>query len=363
VPVKPTAVGSYIFAGGFTLGVRRHFKVLAHLEDGPYGVASMRAAQPDVPVFDDPDRWPSDDLDDVDFLYGNPPCAAWSPLGPRSQRGPDAWRTDPRVECARTFFNLFELLRPAVWAWESVPQAYTRGRGLVNWFVDRAATLGYSTYAVLHNAMYLGAYQHRKRFFLVASKVEIDWCPRWAVCPPALTALEMLPVDRRGEEPTSVTDYWHPDFIRMVKPGDALRAVYPRWLKRVQKRYGKRLTEDLRRRVAPKPNFGNRRVPLDKPCGAVVDAFLIHPTELRYLTLGELLHLSGFPTDYPLVGSTFANRAHQICRGVLPPVGEWLAGNVARALRMSRPAPEQPTFLEINLYSKPGDVRELTTED
>ena len=32
------AIGSHIFAGGFTLGVEKHFDVLAHFEgDGAYG--------------------------------------------------------------------------------------------------------------------------------------------------------------------------------------------------------------------------------------------------------------------------------------------------------------------------------------
>ena len=29
------ALGTYIFAGGFTLGVKKHFDVLAHFEDKP----------------------------------------------------------------------------------------------------------------------------------------------------------------------------------------------------------------------------------------------------------------------------------------------------------------------------------------
>jgi len=42
------AVGAYIFAGGFTLGVRQHFNGLCHLEEGSYGVATMRKNQPDI---------------------------------------------------------------------------------------------------------------------------------------------------------------------------------------------------------------------------------------------------------------------------------------------------------------------------
>ena len=78
------AVGCYIFGGGFSLGVRRKMDVICHLEgDDGYGVASVRRNQPDVPIFFGPSRWPIAELRAIapDFVYANPPCAAWSPIG------------------------------------------------------------------------------------------------------------------------------------------------------------------------------------------------------------------------------------------------------------------------------------------
>lgn len=75
---RPTALGAYIFAGGFTVGVKRHFDVLAHLEgDGGYGASSVRLNYPKLPIFYGPDRWPLDELaarPTIDLIYGNPPC-------------------------------------------------------------------------------------------------------------------------------------------------------------------------------------------------------------------------------------------------------------------------------------------------
>jgi len=59
---RPTAVGAYIFAGGFTLGVREYFDVLCHLEDGPYGIATVRHNLPELPIYIEEPSWPLKDL-------------------------------------------------------------------------------------------------------------------------------------------------------------------------------------------------------------------------------------------------------------------------------------------------------------
>ena len=39
---KPLAVAAHVFAGGFAVGMRRHFDVPVHLEVSNYGVATAR---------------------------------------------------------------------------------------------------------------------------------------------------------------------------------------------------------------------------------------------------------------------------------------------------------------------------------
>jgi len=82
-PLSParvySAVGAYIFAGGFTLGVKRAgFDVQCHLEESDYGVATARKNFPGLPIHYPPDRWPLDEISQspVDWVYGNPPCLA-----------------------------------------------------------------------------------------------------------------------------------------------------------------------------------------------------------------------------------------------------------------------------------------------
>src|SRR5688572_17460201 len=103
---KPTALGAYVFAGGFTLGVKNHFDVQCVYEATPYGVATARRNQPEIPVHVGFENWELPDARSVDFVYGNPPCAAWSPAGSKLQPGTRDWRKDDRVDCTRRHFSL-----------------------------------------------------------------------------------------------------------------------------------------------------------------------------------------------------------------------------------------------------------------
>ena len=116
IPARPEALGVYIFAGGFTLGVKKHFRVIAHLEDGPYGSGTMRHNQPDVELFASPSTWLEDGrlerFKHMPWIYGNPPCAPWSSAGhlpnmkaKLATHGVAAkYEVDPRVECVRKQF-------------------------------------------------------------------------------------------------------------------------------------------------------------------------------------------------------------------------------------------------------------------
>ncbi len=349
------ALGMYIFAGGFTLGVRKHFNVIVHLEGNNYGVASMRRNQPDIPVFDNPDTWPTEDIHDefggqIDFLYGNPPCAAWSPIGRVIQVGSstEQWREDPRVDCVRTQLNALEFFQPTVWAWESVPQAYTRGWSLVKHVTQRAWQLGYRAYYVLHNSQYIYGRQHRKRFFCVLSKVDIDWrCPFVDPIPlrDVLKEFRKIPKAKKveGTPKTNVKQRMYDE----CKPGEALRCAWDRLPKKEQQKQQKQ-------------GFAVKRSNMDTVSPAIIGPRILHPTECRHFTTAECLYICGYPTDYQL-SSGPAQQVHEIARAVMPPVGEWLAFNVKRAVQRWRQE-ESEKATEVNFYDPPGFTRDRTKE-
>lgn len=340
------ALGAWIFAGGFTLGVRESFDVLAHLEETSYGVATVRRNLPDLPVHVGRDRWPLDALSAgprIDFLYGNPPCAAWSPAGSKIV-GTRNWRTDPRVDCTRRHFELLERLRPRAWAWESVPQAFTVGRELVDELTLRALALGYSVTYLLHNAMHCGVPQNRRRFLFVATDCRFnvavdDWETE--------TVTSAL---RRVNDPGELVDHnckKYPVEVAETRQGETLISSWTRlhpestW------------ERNVRGHVRGRPVFTIKRTRADAPAPVVMHE-LIHPTEHRALGVNELKVLCGFPSWYEFLGLSDVG---QISRGVCPPVGAWLARNVARCLELNER--EAPTVRLIDVSRPPGAVTEL----
>ena len=70
------ALGAYIFAGGFTIGVSKHFKVEAHFDDKPgFYKKTFQANFPDIPVYEGKDNWPIKKYkDQIDFEIGRASC-------------------------------------------------------------------------------------------------------------------------------------------------------------------------------------------------------------------------------------------------------------------------------------------------
>lgn len=343
---KFTAVGAYIFAGGFTLGVKDHFNVRAHFEDGPYGREVISQNFPKLPVYDDPATWPLDVASGVDFIYGNPPCAAWSPLGRVIQAGADAWKTDPRVDCTRRLFELLEKCEPRVWAWESVTQAFTRGRNLVDDLTSRALDLGYAVDYFLHDGQYLGVPQRRRRFFMVASKVDVTWHPPKFDSPP--TADEALAAYRG---PKDGAEDWYRSygktrwkkFLKLAKPGESLRGVWEKYV------------EKYPDEVPPgRWGFSHVRWPVGEVAGTYSANCVIHPTEDRAVTYDELQYMCGYPRSYTFNVPVHA-RGGLMARAVLPPTGRWLGATVRAALTKNEKAPTGRVRI-VDYRTAPGKI-------
>jgi site-specific DNA-cytosine methylase len=345
------ALGAYVFAGGFTLGVREHFDVSLHLEDeAAYGAATAQRNL-GVEVRRLPD-WPLEKLgrEVWPLIYGNPPCAAWSLAGAKAgQDKASSWRDDPRVACTTQHFGLLEALRPHVWVWESVSQAFTNGREFVDDLAARALALGYSVTVWLHDAKYLGVPHTRKRFMLICHDVELDL--------PAPEPWDTVTIERAltgindpGEQhasaaqyqrsygwllpsATGTTDLRH-TFDLVVKPEDVVRNHLGH--------------------VKGRPSFLLRRDSPDRVAATLMHE-RVHPVEHRFMTLRELQHLCGFPSWW----EPNPRDSHELFRGVMPPVGEHLAARVAAALRAGVPV-RTPTYRLVDQLRPPGHEEVLT---
>lgn len=320
---KPTAVGVDIFAGGFTLGVRKHFDVLCHLEESDYGVATVKRNMPDLPVYYPVANWPLDQLrmNPPDLIYGNPPCAAWSQMG-GVVFGKD-WRDDKRVDCTRRLFELLNVVRPKFWVWESVPRAFTAGRELVDDLTRQAKERGYAVTYLFHDAKYLGGLQKRPRFFMVCHKTKFKPTCSFDLCEPAGEALRKL--NDIGPQDMVLRPHLEAMIPRLPQGGQ-LRDLWEK------ENPSPKLND--KRQVHGRPGFVYYRLRAGEPANTVIGVG-IHPTEDRCLTTKEMAYLTGFPADYEFIGSGPEN---QIGRGVCPPVGAWLAGEIAKSLKANEPA-------------------------
>jgi len=343
------AIGVYIFAGGFTLGVKRAgFDVLAQLEDGPYGGATTNRNHPGMPVHASPATWPLDELraaGPIDFVFGNPPCAPFSNAGISHKKVGmmnDHWKRDPRTSCITKMFGVLERVEPTVWAWESVQPALRRGREMVDELTAVARAHGYAATYVLLNAVDIGVPQIRRRFFCVFHRVAIDWeynrVPKRTVRDAWAPLLIDGVVDGSPTPPKPTNNPEHLELLKTIPPGGSLRKAWERAHPpetRVLNNHGT---------VKGRPRFLDVRLDYDEPSPTLTGgATKFHPTEDRYITLLEQQLLCGYPPEYVFEGPNLSNKYAQTAQAVMPPVGEWLARNVRRAIE--RGAPVDPNVV------------------
>lgn len=335
------AVGCHIYAGGFSLGVRKHFDIVAHFEDGKFGTETVEKNL-GIPIYQKSDGWP--DLGGIHLVYCNPPCAPWS----ASSVGRSfAWFDDPRVSCVDDCFSLLDRLQPRVWCMESVRGLYNRGKSKVMELVMQAMERGYCAYFILCDAVEHGVPQKRRRFFLVLSQYEIKWSPtdkKPCTSGQVLGKLTRDPDTRRTTWNGKCR--WH-HIVNKVKPGETMKQTF--------------IAEFPELVGVPKCGRGSfmlRRLDPDGPAQTFTgDVKTFHPTEDRFLTVGEAAVLCGFPRSYRFVGPT-GLRYNQMARGVLPPVAEYVADMVATSIKARR-KPSQMDPREVMVFRDSIQIRNV----
>jgi len=327
------ALGAYVFAGGFTVGVKRHFDVVAHLEGTPpYGARTVRANWPEMPIHPGPDKWPVGEFDrlvrgddPIEFVYCNPPCAVFSSMGIVTTRGKDSWRTDPRTQCWHDSFGLLTKIRPRALVIESVCQAYTRGREMIDDMTRSALTMGYSVTHLMHDAKWMGLPQSRRRFFFVAHRASalVGLQHNWAPPPTIGEVLAEVP------DPGHYTRHKRADWITLIEntpPGGRLCHTYERL------NPGCLEILNAQGNVKGRPSFQERRLDANETMGAWTGDKFFHPTETRAIGLEECKAICGFPPDFVVAPEDLSGFGSLLARGVMPPVGEWIARVVDQTL-------------------------------
>jgi DNA (cytosine-5)-methyltransferase 1 len=341
---KPTALAAYVFAGGFTEGVKKHFTVEAHLEDGNYGVETSKAMH-GVEVFTNPETWPTQEFrGKVDFVYANPPCAPWSAAGMKVKGGARDYSKgvdprDPRVTCLYHVFQLLESVRPKVLAFESVWQIWSKGWPIIEDLAFKAASLGYRTSVIMHDGFDCGVPQHRKRAFIVFHCINIEWdTPNGPIFAPTVADafcvygdIEIMDdYDRADPREYFEVKPQHLELWKEAALGEKLYHVY-------DKKYGTTKFDPVRRKHVGRPGFMWTKINPERHAPTITGgAIYYHHYWPRTLTWREQMALCGYPRDYYFEGR-LAKKFQQIAQAVMPPVGEWLARTVKAALEVNEP--------------------------
>lgn len=322
------AVGVYIYAGGFSIGIKKHFNIVAHCEDPkPYGLEVIRNNPHywgNMPVYP-AGRW-DECKDQVDFVFANPPCAPFSNNNVNSYiKG--SWRSDPRIACWRNIVSFAKKKEVKIVALESVPQCYSKAPDLIRETIKSLAEVWPYQYVIFHNISLMGSLQNRNRVFIVGSHVPLK-LENHLFKLPTITIKDRLEYYER--EANGARHWSLPvglQYIECVKatvPGGSMRDAFHRITPPESRRLNSNGT------IKGRPSFNTKRLHYSERCNTLCGFAHIHPTQDRYVSIKEYQVLADYPYNYEIQEKV--GGYGYVSRGVSPIAGEWLGRIVKESL-------------------------------
>lgn len=329
------ALGIHVFAGGFTRGVQKVFEVKNQLEVHNFALDTARSIGIEPINCTDFNEWPAPDKDIV-FAFGNPRCTGFSCVtGGCGADSHGPWSGQTRDIHEFSQYVVKHDIPIAVW--ESVTQAMTVGRELLDYLRDEIfVPNGYRIAHTLINAAAFDNAQQRLRYFFVAYKRPLQFNVEPMPMRSYLTSVYDVIHQYEKEEYNEAALYSKKgeyDGNSVVKLTPDERHCVPfldtGWCINKLGRYAPD-------KLPPLFQFKNRHKMSDMPfsmhcprriaywvgCPVLHSgaARFIHPVLDRPLMVKELAALMGW--DFMPVGPM----PHaQIAKGVVPAVGTWLA--------------------------------------
>lgn len=354
--------------GGSSLGYKMAgFRVVYAAEFVPAAQDTYRANFPDT--FLDPrdirQIKPGDllgaaglEVGELDVLDGSPPCASFSTSGKREAGWGDVKAySDTFQRTDDLFFEYARLIRgvkPRVFVAENV-SGLVKGsaRGMFLEFLAELRECGYKVAARLLDAQWLGVPQQRQRLIFVGVRNDVGIEPAHPLpLRYRYSVREAIPWVRRIPEPRNFST----EMISSDVPMPTILASSSKTRRKVETEdFAEALPlpdEDLDALSIAKYAIGDEWGKLepggqserffslvkpspDKPAptvtalaGTMSAAGIVHPTQRRKLSEGEVKRLCSFPDDFVLTGS-FEQRWER-CGRAVPPV---MMKHIAEAIR------------------------------
>lgn len=344
---KLTALGGDVFAGLFTHGVKQAgFKVLGHLEHTTYGSATSQLNFPDLEIRNGVHNWnPQEYKGKVDFMYTNPPCAAWSAM----QVSTDWREHTERLQIVRDLTAAGLIIRPKAWCWESVMGAWRRGSEFVLEEAEKWLQGGYNVTVLLQNNMHLGVNQNRPRMFLIAHLHPLVW-PKFIE---PLNTRDFLASIPKGLGKSPVEQKPLQDSLKQLwddctGTGYVLRRAL---IIKEQKEQDK---------LRPRPAMTVNRMKLNEVPGTFIGASKrLHPRQARTLNWFECLALSGLPLDWKTSQRSLEPASLELSRAVMPAVGKWLGTAVKNGLKKPALNTRAPVARLVDLRDPENIIEEV----
>ena len=360
------------FAGGFTCGVvQAGWDLVAKRElPGGFGVPACEANRHILGEKFETEVGPWHEWTPVNvpFVFGNPPCSGFSLMSASHFRGPDS----PINNCMKALIEYAARCDPEIVMFESVQQAYSQGRELMQRLRDLLEVRTDRLYTLVHilqQGYNLGGPAWRPRFFACFTRIpfgverpDVTNQPLWG---DLIGDLASQPLEWQPRQYVNVQKI-HPWVKREVRTGrstfvdghDTWSHTQPLWerlrdlnemlngewpenmtiqvaLREVYRRHGR--LPDSFSRVQDKMvanDFASgfhqpNRWRTDRPCRVMTGAagsLVIHPWSFRPLTGREVLRGQGFPDDWRV--SELPNNSKTSMywgKGIPVQVGRWAA--------------------------------------
>lgn len=267
----------------------------------------------------------------VDVVVGGPPCQGFSTIGKRLVK-------DPRNELVFEFIRFVKLLNPRVFLMENVRGLLSTGKGEIKEsIISEFSELGYNVVSKVLCAADYGVPQKRYRLFFLGVRSDLSVEPTFPSpvcdCCSYVTVGDSI-MDLVGKENIV------PNHIPL-KHNDIVRrriACIPEGQGIPDDGLPEELSKGSRRDFANNQikNFSHvfKRLSRFKPATTMVpghNAFPLHPTQDRSLTVREAARIQTFPDDVVFCGSR-QNQCIQVGNAVPVLLAKKIADNILKIL-------------------------------
>ena len=340
-----TAIDLFSGAGGLHLGFEESgYDIKLCIDNNDLVEKTHKRNFPNIPMINGDIRNISADTireylgnDSLDVVIGGPPCQGFSTIGHRVSSNPEKrYAHDARNELVLVYANLIKELRPKFIVMENVKGILSLDKGayLEN-VMKTLREAGYSAEYKLINMADYGVPEIRNRVIIIGNRVGLpvefpaqdhsdnpnDGLLPWNNCGEVLKDLIESPDDPKFNH---VALKHTPKNIERYK-------LIPQ---------GGRLPEDALSPELYRKNFGNtfKRLDPNRPALTMVpgnDAFPIHPTLHRSLTVREAARIQTFP-DWMIFEGNRRQQGHQVGNAVPPMFSKKLGDFIKKQIEKAK---------------------------